>query len=210
MEIKWLGHSCFRLKGKNTTVITDPFPSSLGFAMGKQSAEVVTISHAHANHSFTSAIDGNPHIVSGPGEYEIGDVIILGLSTFHDDAKGSELGKNTIYQMEIDDLSICHLGDIGQGLTDSQIEELGRVDILLLPVGGGNTVSPGKAAEIMRKLEPSIVIPMHFQSDLSTSSLLPIGQFLKEIGISNLEPQSKLNITRGNLPVTTQVMLLQP
>ena len=136
MEISWLGHSCFRLKGKQATVITDPYSPDMGYSLGKPTANVVTASHQHPGHSYTEGVSGNPKAVTGPGEYEISGVLIIGISTFHDEDRAKTRGKNTIYLIEIDEISICHLGDLGHVLTNEQVEELGNVDVLLIPVGG--------------------------------------------------------------------------
>ncbi len=122
MEIKWLGHSCFRIRGKSTTVVTDPYPPGLGYSLGKPTADITTVSNQQPGHSYTAGVGGNPRRVTGPGEYEISDVIIIGLATFHD---GQHKGKNTVYLMELDDLSVCHLGNLGSILSDDQVEELG-------------------------------------------------------------------------------------
>ncbi|TFG45246.1 MAG: lactamase, partial [Dehalococcoidia bacterium] len=127
MEIKYLGHSCFRIKGKNTTVITDPFSPDLGLTLGKQIANIVTVSHQHAGHNYTESIGGIPRVVSKPGEYEIGDAIIIGLAAFHDAEKGLIRGKNIVFVVAMDELTICHLGDLGTPLKESEIEELGKV-----------------------------------------------------------------------------------
>jgi len=157
-----LGHSCFKLKGSETTVITDPFSPDLGIAMGKQTARIVTVSHAHRDHDYTAAVDGEPKIVHGPGEYEIGGVLIIGVATFQDDDEGLKRGKNTAYVLEIDEVTVCHLGNLGHLLNAEQLEDIENIDVLLVPVGGGNTINAARAAELVRKIEPRIVIPMHY------------------------------------------------
>jgi len=215
MEIRWLGQSCFRIKGKYTTIITDPFSPDTGYSLGKQKADIVTVSHQHSDHNNIAGIDGSPKQVTGPGEYEIiggneiDSVIILGLATFHDKDKGGKLGKNTVFLMEIDELSICHLGDLGHILTEEQVEELGDIDVLMIPVGGQTTIDAQAAAELVRKLEPKAVIPMHYGTDVATMELDPVDKFLKEIGVNGIEPQPKLLLSKSNLPQSTQVILLQ-
>lgn len=215
MEIRWLGQSCFRIKGKYTTIITDPFSADIGYSLGKQKADIVTVSHQHSGHNNTAAIDGSPKPITGPGEYEIiggngiDAVIILGIATFHDSAGGQKLGKNTVYLMEIDEISVCHLGDLGHILTDQQIEELGDIDILMVPVGGKTTIDAQAAAEMVRKLEPKAVIPMHYKTEAVTMELDPLDRFLKEIGVNGITPQPKLLLSKSNLPQNTQVFLLQ-
>jgi len=209
MEIKWLGHSCFKIRGKNTTIVTDPFPPDMGIHLGRINADIVTISHQHAAHSNTTAIGGQPKIIKGPGEYEIGNAIIIGIASYHDDTRGSEWGKNTVYLIQMDDLSICHLGDLGHTLKDDQVEELGTVDVLILPVSGVTTIDAPMASEIIRQLEPKAVIPMHYKSTSGEALPPEIDRFLKEIGLNNITPQSKLTISKNSLPLTTQVVILE-
>jgi L-ascorbate metabolism protein UlaG (beta-lactamase superfamily) len=210
VEITWLGHSCFRIKGSQAVVITDPFPPDIGYKLGDPAADVVTISHWHPSHSYYQGVKGEPRIVKGPGEYEIAGVLILGLATFHDSVKGQTRGKNTVYLMEIDGLAVCHLGDIGHLLGDDAIEEMGNVDILMLPVGGVSTIVPAMAAEIIRKVDPKVVIPMHYKTPAISRDLEPVDDFLKEMGMGQIEPKAKLNVTKSNLPISTQVFTLNP
>ncbi len=208
MEITWLGHSCFRIKGRQTTVITDPYSPNLGYSLGKPTADIVTVSHQHEGHSYIQGVDGNLRVVSGPGEYEIGGVLIIGIATFHDDARGARRGKNTVYLMEIDEVSVCHLGDLGHTLTVEQVEELGDVDVLLLPVGGVSTINAPTAAEVVRQLEPKVVVPMHYHTEALKRELEPVDRFLKEIGAKQVDSQPKLSFTRTSLPASTEVFLL--
>ena len=203
-----MGHSCFRIKGSHTTVITDPYSPNSGYSLGKQTARIVTISHQHPEHSFVSGIGGEPRQVKGPGEYEIGGVMIVGMPTFHDAEKGKTKGKNTIYLIEIDDITVCHLGDLGHVLTAEQAEELGNIDVLLVPVGGVSTINASKAAEVVRQLEPKIVMPMHYKTLMLKRELEPVDKFLTEMGVKEVTPQPKLSVTKANLPLTTQVVLL--
>ena len=209
MEITWLGHSCFKLKGKQATLITDPYPPELGYPPLKQTADVVTLSHRHPGHSFSQGIGGNPRAVSGPGEYEISDMLIIGVASFHDNDRGGNRGKNTIYLIEMDEVSICHLGDLGHVPNDEQVEELGNTDVLLIPVGGVSTLNAPLAAEVVRQLEPKIVIPMHYKTEALKRELEPVDRFLKELGVHDITPQPKLSATKTNLPLAMQVVLLE-
>jgi len=209
MEICWLGHSCYRIRGHQATVITDPYSPDLGYSLGKPTARIVTVSHQHPGHCYTQGIGGQPRLVTGPGEYEISGVIIIGIATFHDGDKGRKRGKNTIYLMEIDEISVCHLGDLGHVLTAEQVEELGNVDVLLLPVGGVSTINAPMAAEIVRQLEPKAVVPMHYKTEALNWELEPVDRFLKEIGTGEVATQAKLSFTKSNLPASTQVFLLE-
>jgi L-ascorbate metabolism protein UlaG (beta-lactamase superfamily) len=208
MEINWLGHSCFRIKGSQTTVITDPYSPDLGYSLGKQSAAIVTVSHRHPGHSFVSGIADNPRVIWGPGEYEVTNTLIIGLATFHDKEEGKQRGKNTVYVIELDELSVCHLGDLGHVLTAQQVEEIGNVDILLVPVGDVSTINATSAAEVVRQLEPRIVVPMHYKTPVLTKELEPVDRFLKEMGVKDSTSRPKLTITKNNLPASMQVVLL--
>jgi len=208
MEISWLGHSCFRIRGSQATVITDPYSPDLGYSLGKPKAHIVTVSHQHPGHSYVQGIGGGPKLITGPGEYEISGLLIIGIATFHDGDKGNQRGKNTIYLMEIDEVSLCHLGDLGHMLTAEQVEELGSVDILLIPVGGVSTIGAPVAAEMARRLEPKVVIPMHYKTEALSWELEPVGRFLKEMGGEQVTSQPRLSFNRSNLPVSTQVFLL--
>ncbi|MFQ6122867.1 MAG: MBL fold metallo-hydrolase [Dehalococcoidales bacterium] len=208
VDISWLGHSCFRIRGSQAIIITDPYPPDLGYSLGKPTARIVTVSHQHPSHSYVQGVGGNPRLVTGPGEYEISGVLIIGIATFHDGAGGRNRGKNTAYLMEVDGVSIGHLGDLGHVLTAEQVEEIGDVDVLLLPVGGVSTINAPMAAEVIRRLEPKVVVPMHYKTPALSWKLEPVDEFLKEMGIEQINSQSKLSLTKSNLPVSTQVFLL--
>ena len=189
-------------------IITDPFPPDLGYSLGKQTASIVTVSHQHPSHSYIDEINGEPRIITGPGEYEISGVLIIGIATFHDSVRGQTRGKNTVYLMEIDGISICHLGDLGHVLSSDHVEELGDIDVLLLPVGGGSTINAAMAAEVIRQVEPKAVIPMHYKTPSLKRELDPVDDFLREMGVGQIEPRNKLSVSRTNLPPSTQVFLL--
>lgn len=211
MDVFWLGHSCFRIKGKRATIVTDPFPPDLGYALGEPVADIVTVSHQHPGHSYVSGVSGvsgSPHNITGPGEYEVSGVLIIGFPTFHDAEKGAQRGKNNVYLMEIDGITICHLGDIGHTLNTEQVEDIDEVDVLLLPVGGVSTIDAVSAAETIRRIEPKIVIPMHFKTPELKRELDPVEKFLKEMGTGQVEPLPRLSITPSSLPASTQVVLL--
>lgn len=213
VEIIWLGQSCFRLRSREAVVITDPFgPGTPGqsASLGRATADIVTVSHHHPDHNNAAAIGGDPHVVDGPGEYEIKGVVITGIRTFHDAESGKVRGKNTCYLIEMDDLVICHLGDIGHVLSTSQVEAMSSVDILLVPVGGGPTINAAQAAEVISLVEPKVVIPMHYRMPGSTSELEPVDRFLREMGVSKAEPQPKLTVSASSLPDALEVVLLEP
>jgi len=208
MDINWLGHSCFRIKGSRATVITDPYAPDLGYTLGKPAAGIVTVSHQHPGHCFVQGIGGEPKLIVGPGEYEVSGVLIIGMATFHDELGGKIRGKNTIYLMDVDEVSVCHLGDLGHVLTAEQVEEIGNVDVLLLPVGGASTINAATAAEVVRQLEPKVVAPMHYQTEVLERELDPLTRFLKEMGVKEADSKPKLSFTKTSLPISTQVCLL--
>lgn len=215
MEISYLGHAAFKLKGKSAAVITDPFDEGMvGLKFPKHSAaDIVTVSHPHPDHNATSVIENNPIVFAGPGEYESKGVDVLGISTFHDEKNGETRGKNTVFKIYIDGISIVHLGDLGHKLTEEQGELLDEIDVLLIPVGGFYTVDAKVAAEIATDLEPSIVIPMHYQRPGLNKDvfekLSPVSSFLKEMGKDGIVPQPKLKVTKDSLPGETQVVVLE-
>jgi L-ascorbate metabolism protein UlaG (beta-lactamase superfamily) len=209
IDITWLGHSCFRIKGKGVTLLTDPYDESIGYSLGNPEANIVTSSHPHPGHGFTSGVGGEPKIVRGPGEYEISNVFITGIATFHDAEKGQERGRNTVYLIEMEDIKLCHLGDLGHPLSAEQVEEIGSVELLMVPVGGFSTIDAVTAAETVRLLQPGIVIPMHFQTEAVRFQLAPVERFLREMGIkAGLAAQPRLSITRAGLSEETQVVVL--
>ncbi|MBA2283847.1 MAG: MBL fold metallo-hydrolase [Ktedonobacteraceae bacterium] len=219
MEISWLGHSCFQLRGKQVTLITDPFapqavenaPQREPLKLGKINASIVTISHDHPNHSYVQDIGGNPRVVRGPGEYEISDVLITGVAAYHDNKRGQERGRNTIYVIHIDGVVVCHLGDLGHTLQEEQLEGVADADILLIPIGGQHTINAAQAAEVISQVEPRIVIPMHYDppaSDGSHESPDALDKFCREMGVEAISPQAKLVVTRSTLSDETQIVIL--
>lgn len=211
MELTWFGHSCFRLRGREATVITDPPSSSLGYNPGRQQADIVTISHLHPGHNNTDFCTGACRVISGPGEYEAAGVFVTGVPAFHDAQEGKERGKNTIFAIAIDDVTVGHLGDLGHLLTAQMIEALGNVDVLLVPVGGQNTIDASKAAELVAAMEVKLVVPMHYRTSAEhTAALAPVERFFKEMGRAESAPLAKLNVSRSSLPSETQVVVLEP
>jgi L-ascorbate metabolism protein UlaG (beta-lactamase superfamily) len=208
LDITWLGHSCFRIKGKEVTVITDPCHPSLGYSLSRLQANIVTVSHSHPGHSYTQAVTGEFKVIKGPGEYELKETFITGIATWHDADHGQKLGKNTVYLLELDSITLCHLGDLGH-LPDSElIEDMGDIDVLFLPVGGISTIGGSTAAEIVRRLTPKVAIPMHYKTPALKKELEPVDKFLKEAGVKEKVSQPKLSVSRSNLPTSTQVIVL--
>ena len=209
MEISWLGHSCFRIKGREAAIVTDPFDKTLGYTMKKPTASIVTVSHDHPQHSNIKGVAGDFRVVSRPGEYEIANVFINGIATFHDASEGEQRGNNTIFFFEIEDIHICHLGDLGHVPTAEQVEQISDTDILLIPVGGGSTIGAAEAVETVSLLQPKLVIPMHYKTDVVKMELAPLDPFLKEMGLKEVVPEPKLKISISSLPSETTVVVLE-
>ena len=208
MEIVWLGHSCFRIRGKEATIVTDPFDKTLGYPMRKPNASIVTVSHNHPQHSFVDGVAGSPRVVRRPGEYDIANVFINGIVTFHDKEKGAQRGKNTVFFIEIDEVKVCHLGDLGHVPTSEQVEQMSGTDILMVPVGGVSTLDAAAAAETIGLLEPKLVIPMHYKTEVIKMELEPLEHFIKQMGLKEVVTQPKLSVTKSTLPPETKVLLL--
>ena len=209
-EIKWFGHGCFRLRGREATIVMDPVGRSTGYVLPKQKADIVTISHDHPGHNALGQIQEGFFKIDGPGEYEVSDVFITGIRTFHDKEGGKRHGFNTVYLFELEDLRICHLGDLGGPLTEEQVEGLDEVDVLLVPVGGGNALDTAGATEVIGQIEPRIVIPMHYRTANGDRNLEDIDRFCKELGAEGSAPQEKLTIRKSDLPETVRVVVLEP
>jgi len=209
MEITWYGHACFRLYQRGASAVTDPYEKEIGYELPRLRAEVVTVSHDHPGHRNVTSVRNRKLVVTGPGEYEVNGVFITGIATFHDDKKGQDRGRNTIYLFDFDGLKICHLGDLGHILSQAQVEALNSVDVLLIPVGGVSTVNAALAAEVVSLLEPKIVVPMHYRLPSLAFKLDPVSKFLKAMGLDDVSPQESLSVTPSNLSEETQVVLLK-
>jgi L-ascorbate metabolism protein UlaG (beta-lactamase superfamily) len=211
LDVTWLGHGCFRLRGRGAAVVTDPYPPVIGLKLGRMDAEVVTVSHDHDNHSYTQVVRDPTYVIRGPGEYEVAEVSVIGVPTYHDAEKGARLGRNTVYLIEIDDVRVCHLGDLGHKLDDVEAEAVASPDVLLVPVGGHMAMNGAQAAEVVRQLEPRYVVPMHYAIPGLKLQLDPIDRFLKEMGVTASEPQPKLAVQKSSVTeYETKVVVLEP
>lgn len=209
-EVKWFGHSCFRLRGREATVLMDPVGRATGYTLPKQKANIVTISHQHPGHNALAAVQEGYFLIDGPGEYEVSDIFITGIRTFHDNERGATHGFNTVYVLELDEVRFCHLGDLGHPLTDEQTEALSDIDVLLVPVGGGNALDSVGANEVIGQIEPRIVVPMHYRTPAGDAGLEDLARFCKELGLEQLAPQEKLTVRKADLPESVRVVLLTP
>lgn len=208
MEITWYGRACFRLKGREATVMIDPCPPSTGFVAGKHDVDVLTLSHDHKDHAYTRSITAGLTLTR-PGEYEYHGILATGVRTFHDGSRGAERGGNLVFTFEVDGVHVCHLGDLGHLLTEEQLSEIGPVDVLLVPAGGNFTISPTEAAEVVAQIGPKIVIPMHYAVDGGSTDLLGPEKFVQEMGIGEPIRQPKAVVHATSLPDETQVVLLE-
>jgi L-ascorbate metabolism protein UlaG (beta-lactamase superfamily) len=207
MELTWYGLSCFRLTERgNPTIVTDPYDSRFGLPALKIRGDVVTISHEALGHDCVSAVTGRRHELTGPGEYEIGSVFITGIAT----AAEAKTTQNVLFLIDYGGLTIAHLGDMAKVPSQTQIEALEQVNVLLVPVGGGNSLNAAQAAELVSMLEPNIVIPMHYKVKDLKLELESVDRFLKEMGVGKPEDGSSLKVTASRLPEETQVVLLKP
>lgn len=214
MEITWYGHSCFRLTERNyATVVTDPFDNkAIGYDSLKLKSDIVTVSHDAPGHNNTDAVKGTSHVINGPGEFEIGGVFITGVQS-DSVSSGKKKGKddtprNTVYVFDYDGITVAHLGDLRQTPTQSEIESLGTVNVILVPVGGGGGLNAAKAAEVISLIEPNLVIPMHYSTPVAKVSLDSLNKFIKEMGLSKPTTQPSLKVTRSSLPTETHVIVL--
>lgn len=217
MDIYWGGQALIKLKGKNTTVVIDPYePDFTGLKLPKDlAADMVLISHGHNDHNNAKVIDstpsgnGKPMVFERCGEYEVAGVVASGISSFHDEKNGLERGSNIIFHLMFDGLNLVHLGDLGQSqLTEDQIAQIGNADILFVPVGGTYTIDAKAATEIVSQMEPKIIIPIHYKIEGLKFELDGVEGFLKEMGAEGVVTQPKLSISKEKLPEEPQVVVL--
>lgn len=209
MEITWYGQSCFRITERSmASVVTDPFDhNEIGYSELSLKADIVTVSHKAPGHDFVKAVKGSKWEIDGPGEYEIGGVFLTGVPTGKSDKENN--GRNMMYVFDYDGVTVAHLGDLKNVLNRKEVEALGNVDVLLVPVGGGEGLTPAKAAEVINLIEPGIVIPMHYKTPAVKIELGELSGFLKQMGISETPvEQDSLKVTSRDIPEETQVVVL--
>jgi L-ascorbate metabolism protein UlaG (beta-lactamase superfamily) len=210
MEINWYGLSCFRLTERGlATVVTDPFDSNVtGFAPLKLRADIVTSSHDAPGHNYVTAVKGYSHLITGPGEFEIGNVFITGVQT-NGHKRADDEPRNTLYVFDYNGVNIAHLGDLRRVPSQQEVEALGNVHVALVPVGGGGGLTAAKAAEVISLLEPGYVIPMHYGMNGNLLKLATLDKFLKEMGLSTAETLPSLKVTASSVPEETKVIVLE-
>jgi L-ascorbate metabolism protein UlaG (beta-lactamase superfamily) len=208
VDLTWYGISCFRMVERGlATVVTDPFDASVGLTPPKLRADVITVSHDAPGHNHLESVKGERRVIQGAGEYEIGGVFITGIALKA--PKGANGRPNTLYVFDFDGLTVAHLGDLAFVPTQPEIEDLGTVDVALVPVGGGTALNPSQAAEVISLIEPRVVIPMHYKTGKESLKLGPASRFLSEMGIGQLEPIDVLKVSKAGLSEETQVVLLE-
>jgi L-ascorbate metabolism protein UlaG (beta-lactamase superfamily) len=209
LDITWYGHSCFRITERGRiVVITDPFSDALGLPTPRLKGDVVTVSHDTPGHNNVDAVKGRLHVLQGPGEYEIGGVFITGIAMHLVTETGYRY--NVAYLIEYDNLNVLHLGDLAHVPDQSTIEALGEVNVVLVPIGGGNALRAAQAAEVIALLEPHYIVPMHYALPGLLLELDSVDKFLKTMGVSKVVEDDVLKITAGALPEQPQVVLLRP
>ncbi|MFQ5399116.1 MAG: MBL fold metallo-hydrolase [Anaerolineae bacterium] len=207
MEITWYGLSCFRISERRmATIVTDPYGSQIGLQPPKLKADVVTCSHQAKGHNYLRAVSGWQHALTGPGEFEIGNVFITGIDT----TNGKGTTRNVVFMLDYGGLTVAHLGDMTNVPSQTQIEALEQVNVLLVPVGGGNSLSAAQASELVSMLEPNIVVPMHYQLPGMKLELESVDRFLKEMGVTDAQESNTLKLRAANLPEETETVLLTP
>lgn len=217
-DIQYLGHACFRLRGRDGIVLCDPFDRAIGIDMGRPTAHIVTVSHNHIDHNNVAAVRPvreRLFVVDGPGEYEVSGVMITGIRSYHDTQKGADRGVNTIYVIHLDDVVFCHLGDLGHDLSQQQIEEIGNVDVLFVPVGGGETIGPVEASGVISQIEPRMVVPMHYALGQTSFEyeLAGLEKFTHELGLKDVVAEEKVTVNSSSLPAEgdeTRVVVMRP
>lgn len=209
MEITWQGHACFRLRSDDLVVVTDPYPAALGLRPENRPAAVVTVSNAHPHHSNAAEVGGAPKVFDSPGEYEYSGIAARGVMTSLTPEQPLAR-RNVAYSIVLDNVNVCHLGDITAPLTTRQAEELQPVDVLLAPAGAGCTLALDSILQLMQDLDPKIVIPMHYQIPGVREALGSLDAFLRLMGVSEVQPRRSLTVTPSNLPANMQVTVMEP
>ena len=212
MKVKWLGHASFLITSEEgTRIITDPYATGMGISYGeiKEAADIVMVSHEHGDHNNAAAVSGSPQLVKNSGVQEAKGIQFKGIASFHDDAEGSQRGPNTIFCFTVDDVKLCHLGDLGHQLSEGQVADIGDVDVILIPIGGFFTIDAAVATDTIEKLKPRVVIPMHYSTDKCAYPISGVEDFLK--GKANVKRMdaSEVELTKSELPSAAEIVVLK-
>lgn len=207
MDITWLGHSCFRLHDADMVVVTDPYPASIGLRVDNRPASVVTVSNSHPNHSHSETIEGGPKIFAAPGEYEYNGVTVRGVMTPL--AEGQPIEERSVaFTIDIGNINICHLGDISMPLNTHLIDELKPVDVVLVPTGGHCTLDVDQVYQTLQDLDAKVVIPMHYKTPGVNVEVDPIDNFVRRMGLDEVQPQPRLVVTTASLGTDMRVVVM--
>ena len=215
MKVKWYGHAAFLITSdEGTKIMIDPYePGAFGgqLSYGKigDQADIVLTSHDHADHNYTQDLPGTPQVVKGSDSKTVRGISIKGIPTYHDPSKGSERGANTIFTIKIDNIQLCHLGDLGHLLSEKELAEIGPVDILLIPVGGFFTIDSKEAARVAEQIKPTIVIPMHFKTEKCGFPITPVEDFLKGKTNTKRPKVSEATFDKATLPQQMEIVVLE-
>jgi L-ascorbate metabolism protein UlaG (beta-lactamase superfamily) len=212
MKIRYLGHSSFLIKGKNASLLTDPYDSEmLGFKFPNVSADIVTVSHDHKDHNQTDLVKEKHIIFDFPGEYESKGIRVYGYLTSHDHEDGTKRGENIMFKFIVDGITILHCGDLGAVPSAEIMTQVEDADILLVPTGGTYTIDAKEAKILVEKISPEIIIPMHYHTEGinegNFSELSPVNEFLRLFGKEGIEPQKELDIKKEELPENEVIVL---
>jgi L-ascorbate metabolism protein UlaG (beta-lactamase superfamily) len=213
MKIKYLGHSAFVITSDTgLKIITDPYETSPSLTYGEitESADVVTVSHGHTDHSNVAAVRGNPEVVRRAGRSTAKGIEFKGIAGYHDDAGGRMRGNNVMFCFELDGIKVCHLGDLGHRLDDRRVAEMGTVDILLIPVGGFFTIDARTADKVCDQLQPRVIIPMHYRTEKSFPEMSGVDEFIKGKNNVTRQDSSEVEFKAGKLPDSAQIIVLKP
>ena len=213
MKVKWLGHSCFLVTSKSgIRIITDPYAvgGGINYAPIEETADIVVVTHGHDDHSNISAVRGTPEVIEGNGTKTAQGIHFRGIAGYHDSSHGSQRGPNTIFCFTIDDIKLCHTGDLGHVLNPEQVNEIGAVDILFVPVGGFYTIDAPVASQVCDQLKPKVVIPMHFKTPRCAYPIAGVEDFLKVKKNARKVSGSEVEFEREILPAVIEIVLLQP
>ena len=214
VELEFIGHACFKIKSKALNIIIDPFGDKVGYKFPKQTCDLLLTTHDHWDHHNIAGVNGYRLHIDSPGEYEIEGVFVYGIPAYHDKKNGTEKGMITTFLVEVDGFSLLHLGDVAHELSQEFLEELTRVDVLMIPVGGKYSLDSELAAKVVSSIEPGYVVPMHYATDDLTGidGLDKVDKFLDEMGADgNLMKMDKLKIgTPSDIPEDTEILLLTP
>ncbi len=211
MKIKWVGHACFLIEGKEGWVMTDPYGESIPYRPPDYTADVITVSHDHFDHNAVERVKGSPTVIRGEGTHSAAGIHFQGIASFHDESGGTKRGANTIFAFEMEGLKMAHLGDLGEALSDEQVAALTEVEVLFVPVGGHFTIGPDEAAALVKKLPNlKVVIPMHFKTDRLGDNfpIATVDNFARKVQNVKRIGSSEVILSRESLPAQQEVWIL--